>query len=101
LDQRLVDNEGQGRFELYLDGDQAGFLEYHRYGNEIALLHTEVDQRFRGQGIGGSLVECVLDKAKGEGLAVLPFCSYVRRWMGEHPDTVALVPQEQRDRFGF
>ncbi|QEU90173.1 GNAT family N-acetyltransferase [Streptomyces kanamyceticus] len=52
----------------------AGFTEYHRYGTEIVFIHTEIDPRFEGRGLGGVLARAALDAAREQGLAVLPFC---------------------------
>ena len=32
---------------------------------------------------------------------VLPYCPYVRAWLGRHPAYVDLVPADDRDRFGL
>jgi predicted GNAT family acetyltransferase len=99
VDRELIDDTARERFELQVNGRPAGFIEYHRYGNEIALLHTEVNPEFRGQGIGGALVEGVLVQVRDQGLALLPYCGFVRGWIDEHPDYRDLVPEDQRRRF--
>jgi predicted GNAT family acetyltransferase len=42
-----------------------------------------------------------LDSAREQGLAVLPFCPYIRGWVSKHPDYADLVPEGQRARFGL
>jgi len=32
---------------------------------------------------------------------VLPYCSFVRRWIAEHPEYADLVPERERKRFGL
>jgi predicted GNAT family acetyltransferase len=101
VERKVVDNPEKGRFEIH-DGDEvAGFAEYHLHGNEIALLHTEVADRFEGQGLGGTLARHVLDDARERDRAVLPYCPFIRGWITRHPDYVDLVPEEYRARFGF
>ena len=46
-----------------------GLREHHLHENDSALLHTEVDPRFQGEGVGGTLVRGVLDAARRRGLA--------------------------------
>jgi predicted GNAT family acetyltransferase len=60
-----------------------------------------VDPRFGGRGLGGILVRGALDAARDRGLEVLPFCPFVRGWIGRHPEYRELVPEGQRARFGF
>jgi|SRR5215217_6360614 len=90
------------RYEISVDGQLAGFLEYEsRDENVLALTHTIVESRFRGQGLAGKLVTTALDEARLNGHSVLPYCSYVQAFIGEHPDYVDLVPVENRADFGL
>ncbi|WP_238547027.1 GNAT family N-acetyltransferase, partial [Saccharopolyspora erythraea] len=50
-----VDNPGDARFEIRGDGETAGFVDYRLRGSTISLLHTEVGDRFEGQGLGSRL----------------------------------------------
>jgi predicted GNAT family acetyltransferase len=96
---RFLDAPERTRFEIY-DGDElAGFVDYHLHREDIALKHTEVDPRFSGRGIGGRLVRGALDAARDTGLSVLPYCPFVRDWIGKHPDYLDLVPEDRRAEF--
>lgn len=95
------DNPENSRYEAYEGGQLASFTEYHRYRDEIAFIHTETDPAFAGRGLAGHLVQKALDDVRGRGLAVLPFCPYVRRFILRHPQYIELVPPQQRERFGF
>jgi uncharacterized protein len=95
------DNPEKSRYEVY-DGEQlAGFTEYHRYRDDIAFIHTETALAFTGRGLARQLVQSALDDVRKRGLAALPFCPYVRKFIERHPQYVDLVPQEQRERFGL
>ncbi|MEU6676503.1 GNAT family N-acetyltransferase [Streptomyces sp. NPDC046853] len=101
MESRVADNPDRSRFEVF-DGDElAGFTEYHRYQDEIAFIHTEIDPRFEGRGLGGVLARAALGTAREQGLGVLPFCPFIRGWITKHSDYADLVPQEQRARFGL
>jgi uncharacterized protein len=101
MDSRVADNPDRSRYEI-LDGDElAGFAEYHRYKDEIAFTHTEIDPRFEGRGLGGRLARAALDAARAQGLAVLPYCPFIRDWITRHPEYTDLVPREQHERFGL
>jgi predicted GNAT family acetyltransferase len=96
------DNPSESRYEIY-DGEQpAGFAAYKLNGDTIAFTHTETDPAFRGHGLARQLVIAALDDARRRGLAVLPFCPYVRKVIAQDADTyLDLVPLEKRDRFGL
>jgi predicted GNAT family acetyltransferase len=100
-DARIVvaDAPERERFVVTVDGEPAGFLVYRSREGLLALIHTEVEDRFEGRGLGGRLARFALDKAREDGLAVLPFCPFVNDWMKRHPQYVDLVPAAYRANF--
>ncbi|NUP30540.1 MAG: N-acetyltransferase [Streptomycetaceae bacterium] len=102
MEPRVVDNPEQSRFEIYAGesaAELAGFAEYHLHAEEIAFIHTEIDPRFGGQGLGGKLAQAALDEARARGLRVLPYCPFIRGWIRKHPEYVDLVPMQHREKF--
>jgi len=99
-DADVVDVEARHRYEIRVDGETAGFAEYHRRGTStISFTHTVVDDAHAGQGLAGRLARAALDDARSQGLAVLPFCPFIRGWIAKHPDYVDLVPEDRRAEF--
>lgn len=83
---------GRSRFVAVSDGEEAGFVQYRRQdGDRIVFTHTEVDDRFEGQGVGSMLARTVLDQARNEGLTVVPSCAFIRGWIERHDDYADLV----------
>ena len=66
-------------------------VDYRRVGDTLELVHTEVPSALEGRGVAGTLVRTALEHAAGNGLKVLPLCSYVRAYMKRHPDTHPLL----------
>ncbi|HJZ07664.1 MAG TPA: GNAT family N-acetyltransferase [Trebonia sp.] len=97
----VTDNPAESRYELHLGGELAGSVRYHLRGQQITLIHTEVDPRFQGAGLATHLARFSLDDARKRGLAVLPFCPYVNSWIGKHPGYEDLVPPDRRAEFGL
>jgi uncharacterized protein len=98
----VVDEPKRQRFEIRVDGESAGFTEYRRTDGLIAFVHTLIDPRFEGQGYGSRLVTEALDEVRAAGLAVLPFCPFVRAFIASHTsDYLDLVPVAYRSEFGL
>lgn len=97
----LTDNPSASRYELRLDGELAGFVEYKlsQHDTVISLVHTQVEPAFQGKGLATSLARFSLDEARKRGLAVLPFCPYIASWIKKHQDYTDLVPDERRGDF--
>jgi len=89
------------RYELSLDGAVVGFISYHLRPGLIALVHTEVDESVRGRGLGDRMIRSALDDASARGLAVLPFCPFVKAFIERHREFAALVPDDYRETFGL
>ncbi len=92
---------GGRRFELYEDGELAGFADTVLSGTVLAIPHTEVHPDRTGRGLAGELVQVVLDTARARGQRVLPQCPYVSAWIERHPEYVDLVPAERRGAYGL
>lgn len=97
----LVDNADEQRYEIRVDGEVAGFAQYRVRPQGLAFTHTEVDNRFEGQGLGGKLVAFALDDARERDLAVLPFCPFVKGYIERHRAYLDLVPEASREQFGL
>ena len=86
MDAKVVDVPERGRFEVRVDDRVVGLASYHVDGTTMTLPHTEVDPSVGGRGIGTALVAGVLDAARERGLTVLPYCSFIRHYIQQHPE---------------
>ena len=69
----------------------AGFSAYEIDGPRIIFTHTEVEDAYEGQGVGGALARAALDDVRERGgLRVVPRCPFIKSWMDEHPDYLDL-----------
>jgi predicted GNAT family acetyltransferase len=95
----VLRSDDEHRYVAQVDGDIAGFLQFRERPGLIALVHTEVDDRFEGAGVGSALASFALDDARSRGLAVLPFCPFVAGYIRRHTDYADLVPEQYRATF--
>jgi hypothetical protein len=99
METSIVDNGQTSRFELYVDGEEAGYLAYERAGDVVSFVDLSTDLRRAGQGLGLVLVRKALDAVSAEGRSVLPVCPFVRDFIQRHPVYLDLVPAGERQRF--
>ena len=101
MDTTVLDVPERGRFEIRVDERVVGLASYHVDDGVMTLPHTEIDPSMGGRGLGTTLVATVLDAARERGLHVLPYCSFVRRYIQQHPELVDLVAENDRPHFGL
>lgn len=83
---QLNKNEAKNRYEIIVDGAVAGFIDYERDDRVIDLLHTEVDDSYRGQGLAQQLADYALDDIREAGLLVRPTCPFIAKHIEQNPD---------------
>jgi predicted GNAT family acetyltransferase len=93
------ENVAEHRFEIWLDDELAGQTVYQGDGKELKFVHTEIADRFNGQGLASVLVTQALDAVRARGGEVLPYCPFVKHFIAKHPQYLDLVPPARRVGF--
>ncbi|HET6381629.1 MAG TPA: GNAT family N-acetyltransferase [candidate division Zixibacteria bacterium] len=83
---RVADNPALERYELTVDGQAAGHLQYRDRGGRRILVHTQVDRAYAGQGLGGKLARAALEDLRRRGMPAVARCPFVRAWVQRHPE---------------
>jgi predicted GNAT family acetyltransferase len=87
----VTDHPNELRYEIEVDGEVAGFLMYRREPGVLELVHTDVDPKWEGQGVGAALVKGALDDVRARGLKIRPYCPFVAAYLRRHPEYDDLV----------
>jgi uncharacterized protein len=100
-DPDVVNNVGASRYEVRSHGELAGFLRYRvvrdrRHGERVLFIHTEIDPRFEGEGLGAKLVKAALGDARRRHEALTPICPFVVEYIRRHPEYLDLVDERRR-----
>jgi predicted GNAT family acetyltransferase len=92
----ISNNTELSRYEAHLDGQLAGFAEYHLRASSIVFTHTEVDSAYEGKGVGSAIIRSSLDEIRAAGVYdVVPLCPFYKGWIEKHPDYADLVHQPE------
>jgi len=90
MDEKVIHNEAEQRYELTADG-QTAVLAYTVEKGMLSLDHTVVPPELEGRGIGSKLAKFALDEARDGGKKILPRCSFVRTYLERHPEYAPLT----------
>lgn len=74
-----------------MDRELIGVIDYIALPGKIIATHTEVLERYQGQGIGTQLVQGMIDQLRTEGRLVQPLCPYVTAYLRRHPDQADVI----------
>jgi uncharacterized protein len=79
-----------GQFEIERDGHLA-YLKYNLAGKVLQLIHSEVPEAMRGQGVAAELAHSALEWAREQGVKVDVICPSVAAYLEKHPEYADLV----------
>ncbi|MGY0490224.1 GNAT family N-acetyltransferase [Streptomyces sp. WG-D5] len=90
------------RYVIIVDGETAGFTEYRDHDEQRVFFHTEVDERFAGQGLASILVTEALADVRATGKRVVPVCPYWAKYVKKREqETADVVDPVTRDIMGW
>ena len=84
----------RSRWAGYLDGEEAGYAEYVLAEDpaRIVFTHTVTDPVYGGRGVASQVVAAALAAVRDEEeRSVVPQCSFVARYLDQHPELGDLV----------
>ncbi|MEE2060847.1 GNAT family N-acetyltransferase [Rhodococcus artemisiae] len=76
----------QSRFALFVGDDLAAYADYSEVDGLRDFDHTVTEADFRGRGLAGLVVRHALDETREQGLKIGTSCSYVEKFVSEHPE---------------
>lgn len=86
-------NPGRNRFEMLDGGNLIGQAAYvdRDDDRQRVFYHTVIEEAYGGQGLAGSLAAQALDETVAAGLAIVPVCPFIKKYLGKHPEYSAHV----------
>jgi predicted GNAT family acetyltransferase len=87
VEPRVTDNAAAERYELRVDGELIGWIDYRRAGDTVALTHAEVVPERRGHGFAEEMTREALADLERRGLRARPVCPFVVAYVRRHPQS--------------
>lgn len=74
------------RYQIAVEGKPAGFAQFVDKDGRRVFFHTEIDDVFGGQGLGGTLVGQALAATREEGQRIVAVCPFVVKYVQKHTE---------------
>ncbi len=86
-------NTEASRYQVLVDGQVVGRLEYTDIDGRYTLVHTEVDPSQKGKGLGDELAAFAFQDVRTAGRTTRVECGFVRKYVSRHPEVQDLVEE--------
>ncbi|MHB8643590.1 MAG: GNAT family N-acetyltransferase [Gaiellaceae bacterium] len=87
----VADNPAEERYELWHNGELAGWIDCALRHDNLVLLHTEVQEPRRNRGLGSRLVRSTLDDLRTSGRLMVPICPFITAFIRNNPEYRDLI----------
>lgn len=67
------------------NGQIAGEMIFSTRNNKMIIKHTEVDDKWQGEGVGRKLIDAIVKIAREKQMKILPLCTYAKHVFDEDP----------------
>ena len=80
-------NEKNGGFEAFIDGNHAGLMTYTWAGTERFIIdHTEVEEAYNGKGVGKEMLVNAVQFARDNNIKIIPLCPFAKATFQKNED---------------
>jgi hypothetical protein len=86
-------NDGEQRYEIYIEDRLAGVADFYERDGAVVFPHTLVDADLRGRGLAAELIRYALDDVRARGQRVVARCWYVARFIDDHDEYAELLAE--------
>ena len=92
VDFRVVENDADGRFELYRADELLSFANYSKRDDKVVVVpHVETIAQHRGQGNADRLMEGLLEELRASDRKIMPLCPFAAQNLRDSPQNHDLL----------
>ncbi|WP_132994209.1 GNAT family N-acetyltransferase [Gordonia zhaorongruii] len=84
-------NDAEGRYDITVNGELAGFTEFVDKGRQRIFPHTQLDDKFSGRGLSSVLIRDALADTREVGQRAVAVCPLVARYISKHDEVADLA----------
>jgi predicted GNAT family acetyltransferase len=82
----VSDNRAEHHYEIHEGDELLGWIVYRESEGVVTMIHTDVEPKWEGKGVGSELARGALEDVRARGLKVNPLCPFVAAYMRRHPE---------------
>ncbi len=89
MDMEIVnkEQESKGSYQALVEGEKVAEMTYSVAGTDrIIIDHTEVNEAYRGTGLGEKLVRKAVKDARNKKISIVPLCPFARSVFDKNED---------------
>jgi hypothetical protein len=86
----VTDHAEAHRYEMAVEG-RIAFASYRREPGRLLITHVETPPELQNRGVASRLMDGVADRARADGVKIVPLCGYAVAWMKRHPEHADLL----------
>jgi predicted GNAT family acetyltransferase len=83
-DVRLLRNDAEHRFEIWLGDSRAGAATFRETNGRVTFVHTIVGEEFGGRGFGSRLAAFALQDTVDRDKRIVPVCPFIAEYLQSH-----------------
>ena len=83
----INEQNGKGFAIANIEGEKAGMMAYNISNAEFILIdHTEVEENFKGKGVGKAILYKIVEMARDKGIKIFPLCPFASAMFKKYND---------------
>jgi hypothetical protein len=77
MDIQIKKQNDKGFAEAHIDDQKAGMMSFNIPNDQFIIIdHTEVEEAYKGEGVGRKLLDAIVEMARSQNIKIFPLCPF-------------------------